>query len=58
MTSKLASEKIVPLLEEEDFEQLRVDMRRLVVENALLKKRLSLLEQYIIAEGWADWTVH
>jgi len=58
MKPKLASEAILPLLEEEDFEQMRRDTRELVDENTRLRKRVALLELHIITSGWVGWTLH
>ena len=53
-----ATESLFPLLEEEDFEQVRHDTRKLVAENVLLRERIARLERHIMSIGWVDWTLH
>ncbi len=48
----------LPLLTEEDFEQLRVDTRKLVVENEQLRLRIAQLESHIVTHGWAERKLH
>jgi len=48
MKPEVASEYILPLLEEDDFEQMRRDTRKLVAENALLRRRIARLERHIM----------
>jgi hypothetical protein len=52
------SESVAPLLEPEDFEQVRHDLRKLVAENVLLRERIAQLEQHIMVHGWVDWVLH
>ena len=58
MELKLGRDAIVPYLEEEDFEQMRIDTQKLVVENESLKKRISHLECQIVTHAWAGWSLH
>jgi hypothetical protein len=58
MRPEPASDSLLLLLEEEDFEQMRQDTRKLVAENALLRKRIARLELHIITRAWMDWTLH
>jgi len=58
MKPECASESILPLLEEEDFEQIRRDTHKLVTENARLRKRIAELELHIMINGWVGWTLH
>ena len=58
MELKLVSDPILPFLEEEDFEQMRIDTQKLVVENEMLKKRISHLECEIVTHAWAGWNLH
>jgi hypothetical protein len=58
MELKLVSDVILPYLEEEDFEQMRIDTQKLVVENEMLKKRISHLEYEIVTHAWAGWNLH
>jgi hypothetical protein len=46
------------LLTEEDFEQMRVDTRKLVVENEQLRQRIAQLECHIVTHGWAERKLH
>lgn len=58
MNVQLVNESILPLLEEEDLEQMRHDTRKLVAENTLLRERVALLESYIVTNAVVDWTIH
>jgi hypothetical protein len=58
MKPEVASESILPLLEEKDFEQMRRDTRKLVVENALLRGRIARLELHIMTRGWEYRILH
>jgi hypothetical protein len=58
MKPELATETILPLLNEEDLKQMRRDTQRLVVENELLKRRIAHLECQIVTHGWAGWNLH
>ncbi len=49
---------VLPHLDDEDFEQMRVDTRKLVVENELLRRRIAHLERQIVTYGWAGWKLH
>lgn len=46
------------LLTEEDFEQMRVDTRKLVIENEQLRQRIAQLECHIVTHGWAERKLH
>jgi hypothetical protein len=58
MKLELATETILPLLNEEDLEQMRRDTQRLRVENELLRRRIVHLECQIVTHGWAGWHLH
>lgn len=58
MKPKLATATILPFLNKEDFEQMRLDTQKLVVENELLKRRIAHLECQIVTHGWAGWQLH
>jgi len=49
---------VFPYLEEEDFEQMRIDTRQLVTENETLKKRIAELEYHMVTHTWAGWSLH
>jgi len=51
-------EAAFPLLNEEDFEQMRVDTQKLVVENEQLRQRIAQLEFHIVTHGWAERKLH
>lgn len=58
MEAKMLHEALLPLLDEEDFEQMRIDTRQLVVENERLRKRIAHLERQIVTHGWAGFKLH
>jgi hypothetical protein len=55
---KLLNDAALPHLNEEDFEQMRIDTRKLVVENKMLKRRITDLESHIVTHAWADFKLH
>jgi hypothetical protein len=52
------TEAVLPYLDEEDFEQMRIDTRKLVVENERLRKRIAHLERQIVTHAWAGLNLH
>lgn len=58
MEAKIPQEAVLPYLDEEDFEQIRIDTRKLVKENERLKERIAHLENRIVTHGWAGWKLH
>ena len=58
MKPELATEAILPFLNEEDLEQMRHDIQKLRVENELLRRRIAHLECQIVTHGWAGWNLH
>lgn len=52
------SEAVLPYLDEEDFEQMRIDTRQLLAENERLRERIAYLEHQIVTYGWAGWKLH
>ena len=56
--SEISHAAILPWLEEEDFEQMRIDTGRLVAENEKLKKRIAELECHMVTHTWARWVLH
>jgi hypothetical protein len=55
---KLVNDAVLPYLDEEDFEQMRIDTRKLVVENKMLKRRIADLESHIVTHAWAGFKLH
>jgi hypothetical protein len=49
---------ILPFLTEEDFEQMRVDTRKLLAQNEQLRQRIAQLEFHIVTNGWAERKLH
>ncbi len=58
MEAKSSLEAVRPYLEEEDFEQMRIETRQLVVENELLRRRIEHLERQLVTHGWAGLKLH
>jgi hypothetical protein len=56
--AKISHKALVPYLDEEDFEQMRIDTRNLVVENELLRRRIVLLESELFARTRAKHIFH
>jgi hypothetical protein len=56
--NKHLNEAVLPYLDAEDFEQMRIDTRKLVVENEKLRKRIAHLERQIVTHAWAGWKLH
>lgn len=52
------NEAVLPYLDEEDFEQMRIDTRKLAAENEKLRARIAYLEHQIVTYGWAGWKLH
>jgi PHD/YefM family antitoxin component YafN of YafNO toxin-antitoxin module len=58
MQAKSSLEAVRPYLDEEDFEQMRIETRQLVVENEELRRRIAHLERQIVTHGWAGFKLH
>ena len=58
MELKRVSEAVFPHLNEEDFEQMRLDTQKLVAEVKMLKRRVAGLEAHIVTHAWAGWKLH
>jgi hypothetical protein len=58
MEAKISHGEVHPYLDDEDFEQMRVDTEKLVVENERLRRRIAHLEHQMITHAWAGWKLH
>jgi ribosomal protein S13 len=58
MDARISNNAVLPYLDEEDFEQMRVETEKLVVENEMLRKRIAHLERQIVTHAWAGWKLH
>jgi len=58
MEPKPLHEALLPYLDEEDFDQMRIDIQKLVLENEMLRKRIAHLEHQIVTHGWAGLKLH
>jgi hypothetical protein len=56
--AELLQTAVLAYLDEEDFEQMRIDTRKLVAENEQLKKRIAHLEYHLVTHAWAGWKLH
>jgi hypothetical protein len=56
--AKISHKAVLPYLDEEDFEQIRIDTRNLVVENEQLRSRIVLLESELFTRTRAKYTFH
>ncbi len=58
MKANVLQEAMLPCLEAEDFEQMRVDTRNLVAENENLRRRIAHLEYQLVTRLWAGVQLH
>jgi hypothetical protein len=56
--NKHSNQAVLHYLDAEDFEQMRIDTRKLVLENEMLRKRIAQLEYHIVTHAWAGWKLH
>jgi len=58
MNAEIAQSAVLPYLEEEDFEQMRMDTRKLWLENEQLRRRIAHIEYCLLVHAWAGSKLH
>jgi len=58
MNAEIAQSAVLPYLEEEDFEQMRMDTRKLWLENEQLRRRIAQIEYCLLVHAWAGSKLH
>ena len=56
--AEISREAFLAHLSEDDFEQIRLDTKKLVLENEILRRRIAHLECQIVTHAWAGWSLH